>query len=358
MGISSIEVVYRGVLQMLLGRKICRGTVLAARRGNKTGFTFGRYGDSPERIGIPAKHFAVIGDSIEELQPFMTPYELANNDVTVVVDDTICKGVESWGWHGLQPINRLTKPGGTLLVLSQMSPEDLLRVIPTKGTEYNLAVIKGSPVWSSMWRFEDDTDARILGAIAKIAPHIIGLDSAEQVITEEWEQKDKTGLARQAYGEVQVRKVSADEGIKQPVPETKLPPWQKMAEALVVPAVPSGKVVKEGPYQAERNPHYKSLSTRTNRPVMDFSRCRKCHLCWLHCPEGVLDITPDGFYNIDFEYCNGCGICASICPVEDCIVMVSEQRFADNESQWETWQKDNKTYADWVKDMKSRVPSR
>ena len=356
MGTSSVEIVYRGVFQQSLARKICRGIVLGARKENKLGFTFGRYGDSPERAGIPAKQFVVLGDSGRELESFMTPYELDNNDITVVLDDTLCKGVESWAWHGLQPINRLTRPGGTLLILSLTSPNDLIRFIPMKGIEYNLAVLRGSATWSTLWKYEDDnTDARVLAALAKIAPHIISFDSVEQVLIQEWEQEDKLDLARRSFEEVQIRRVQADEGTEQIPYESVMPTWQQMTEALVVPAVPSRGQVTEGPYKAEGNPHYKSLSARTSRPVIDFSKCRKCSLCWLHCPEGVFDITPDGLYNIDFEYCNGCGICASICPAEGCIAMVPEHRFTDNAPQWEMWQKDNKSYTQWIKDVKSKA---
>ncbi len=351
MSTSSVEVVFRGVFQQLLARKICRGIVLGARRENKLGFTFGRYGDSPERAGIPAKQFAVIGDSEKELQPFMTPYELDNNDVTVVLDDTLCKGVESWAWHGLQPINRLTKPGGTLLVLSEMSPNELVRVIPRKGVEYILAVLKGSAIWSSLWKYDDDNDARVLGALAKIAPHILSGDSIEYVIVDGWKQEYNIDLARQSFEEVQIRRVLADEGAEQISPKTELPKWQQMREALIIPAVPSREQVTEGPYQTERNPNYKSLSTRTNRPLIDFAKCRKCALCWLHCPDACFDIMPDGSYDPNLEYCNGCGICGAICPVYGCIAMVSERCFTDNASQWETWQKDNESYAQWVKEV-------
>jgi len=324
--------------------------VLAARKENKLGFTFGRYGDSPERIGIPAKQFVVIGDSERDLQSLMTPYELDNNDVTVVLDETLCKGVESWAWHGLQSINKLTKPGGTLLVISRMSPNDLVRFIPVKGVEYNLAAVRGSVTWSTLWKYDDDNDARVLGALAKIAPHIISFDSLEYVIIHEWKQEYKINLAHQSFEEVQIRRVLADEGIEQISHETELPTWQQIGEALVIPAIPSREQVTGEPYRPERNRNYKSLTARTKRPLIDFTRCRSCSLCWLHCPDSGFDIMLDGLYDINLEHCNGCGICAAICPVENCITMVAEQFFIDNASQWEMWQKDKESYAQWMKD--------
>ena len=49
MAVTAVEVVYRGIFQKTLSRNICRTIVLAARKENKIGTAFGRYGDSPER---------------------------------------------------------------------------------------------------------------------------------------------------------------------------------------------------------------------------------------------------------------------------------------------------------------------
>ncbi len=116
MSTASVEVVYRGIFQKTLAKNICRGIVFAARKEDKIGIAFGRYSDSPERNGIPAKQFAVVADSQDELQEYLARYEPENNDVTIAVDDALCKGVESWAWYGLQPINKLLREGGTLLV--------------------------------------------------------------------------------------------------------------------------------------------------------------------------------------------------------------------------------------------------
>src|SRR5437899_6887527 len=130
------EVVYRGIFQKNLAARITRGIVLSARKAGRWGIAFGRYGDSPQRNGIPAKDFAIVADTKEELEQNMARYEPKQVDVTICVDDTLSKGVESWAWYGLQPINRLTVPNGTVLMTSLQSFDDLLRDIHRKDAPY------------------------------------------------------------------------------------------------------------------------------------------------------------------------------------------------------------------------------
>jgi len=56
----AVEIVYRGIFQKTLAKNISRAIVLAAHEEGKPGISFGRYGDSPERNGIPAKAFAIV----------------------------------------------------------------------------------------------------------------------------------------------------------------------------------------------------------------------------------------------------------------------------------------------------------
>src|SRR5574341_753552 len=205
---GSVEVVYRGIFQKPLGQRITRAIVLAAWKEGKVGVSFGRYGDSPERNGIPAKSFAVVADTEEELQAYLSRYEPSNNDVSVAVDDTLCKGVESWAWYGLQPINKLTRSGGTVLVTSIQTPEELLKDCHRKDAEWNLVVVKGTASFSGLWVYkEDHTDVRVLGAIAKVAPHVVKLESVEAVIRDEWKDELKVVSARKSSERVLVRRV-------------------------------------------------------------------------------------------------------------------------------------------------------
>ncbi len=54
----------------------------------------------------------------------------------------------------------------------------------------------------------------------------------------------------------------------------------------------------------------KTGSWRTVKPVLNPDRCTECALCWLYCPDGVIDRRT---FVIDYAYCKGCGICAEEC---------------------------------------------
>jgi hypothetical protein len=94
----AVEVIYRGVFQKTLAKNITRDIVLAAHNEGKLGISFGRYGDAPERNGIPAKSFAIVANDEVTLEAGMAQYEPKQVDLTVVLDDTLCKGGESWAW--------------------------------------------------------------------------------------------------------------------------------------------------------------------------------------------------------------------------------------------------------------------
>jgi len=196
----AVEVVYRGIFQKTLARNITRAIVLAAHHEGKPGISFGRYGDSPERNGIPAKAFAIVATDDITLEEGMAKYEPKEVDISIAVDDTLCKGVESWAWYGLQPINRLTKPNGTLIVTSREEPARLIEMAHRKDTPYNLAIVKGTVSFSGLWVYKDDhTDVRILGAIAKLLPELFSLESVKKAIMQEWHDPLKATSAERSY---------------------------------------------------------------------------------------------------------------------------------------------------------------
>jgi pyruvate ferredoxin oxidoreductase delta subunit len=342
----SVEDVYRGIFHKTLASRICRGIVLASRLEGKVGTAFARYGDSPERNGIPAKNFAVVATDQEELEKSLARYEPDIVDVSVCLDDVMCKGIESWAWYGIQPINKLVRPGGWLIVTSDRTPEELLQFIHRKPYDWNLAIIpsleregvlapKGTASFAGLWVYNDDnTDFQVLGAVARVDPNVVQIEAAEQAITQQTGDEGRARQARWAYDNLIVRTVKAGEGSDHFYEEYEKPGWKDMREGIVVEAMKVGT----------RNPIYKKWSTRTSRPLINFETCIKCTLCWLHCPDECFEITPDGTYEVVYEACIGCSICEEVCPVQNCITMVNELEFKDNDSLYEQYKSDPAGY--------------
>ncbi|HEV7664765.1 MAG TPA: 4Fe-4S dicluster-binding protein [Chloroflexota bacterium] len=342
----SVEVVYRGIFQKRLANRISRGVVLGARREGKVGTAFARYGDSPERNGVPAKNFAVVATDDVELESSLARYEPTNVDVSIVVDDTMCKGIESWAWYGIQPINKLVLPGGTLIVTSARDADDLLRAIKVKPYAYTLAVVpsqihagvfapEGSASFAGLWLDnDDDTDFNCLAAVARVAPAIISLDAVLEIVRERTGSEARVEAVKAIYGQIQLRQVQPGEGSTIEYEEYTKPGWTKMREGIIVEAMKVGT----------RNPIYKKWSTRTRRPLVNFDTCIKCTQCWLQCPDECFEVTPEGTYEVVYEACIGCSICAEVCPVPDCITMVNELQFDTNDNLYPLYQSNRDEY--------------
>jgi pyruvate ferredoxin oxidoreductase delta subunit len=353
----AIEIIYRGIYQKTLARNISRAIVLAAHKEGKPGISFGRYGDSPERNGIPAKAFAIVGSDDITLEEGMAKYEPKEVDITISVDDTLCKGVESWAWYGLQPVNRLLKPGGTLIVTSREGPDAIIAMAHQKEHPYQLAILKGIPSFSGLWVYKDDhTDVRLLGMISKILPELFSLKSVQAAIMDEWNDQVKATSAAKAHDTTSSVTVQPNQGNPEVPYKFDLPKWHEMGEGIAIPSIPEGKAMEDpnthvmGGYRPDRNPTFKKYTTRSMRPVVNFDTCIKCTLCWLQCPDSCFDVTPEGLYDANMQACCGCGVCEAVCPVKECVTMVNETEFKDNDSQWEAWRKDQKGYEAWLQD--------
>jgi 2-oxoacid:acceptor oxidoreductase delta subunit (pyruvate/2-ketoisovalerate family) len=61
------------------------------------------------------------------------------------------------------------------------------------------------------------------------------------------------------------------------------------------------------------------------RRCMSCGNCFECDNCYGVCPDNaVINLGPGRRYEIDLDYCKGCGICAAECPC-GAIDMVPEQ---------------------------------
>ena len=351
----AVEIIYRGVFQKTLAKNITRGIVLEAHNEGKLGISFGRYGDAPERNGIPGKSFAIVASDEQTLEAGMAQYEPKEVDVSVVLDDTLCKGAESWAWYGLRPVNGALKSGRTLIVVSLQDAPALLKNIHRREQPYKLGILKGLASFSGMWVYKDDhTDVRVLGAIAKALPELFSLASVEKFINEKLKSPLKVTSAHTAFERFTAVDVKPGQGNPEKLFEFDKPGWGEMRTAVSIKGQPQGgpyadPVTKElGGFRPARNELFKKYSTRTMRPVVNFATCTKCTLCWLNCPDASFDVTPDGTYDANLEVCCGCGVCEEVCPVKNCITMVNESEFHDNNSQWVDFKKQKDAYLTWL----------
>ncbi|MCD6591785.1 MAG: 4Fe-4S binding protein [Thaumarchaeota archaeon] len=61
---------------------------------------------------------------------------------------------------------------------------------------------------------------------------------------------------------------------------------------------------------------YKTGAWSTVQPEIDKQKCIKCLLCWVYCPDGAIKRLEDDSVEVNYEYCKGCGICSTVCPVK------------------------------------------
>lgn len=335
MAVGAVDITYRGIFQKNLAGVITKELVKAARRDGKVGGTVQRYGDSPERNGVPAKQFAVVADDMGELRVEMTKYEPEHVVVVAVMDDTLCKGIESWAWYGVRPINLNLAAGGTLLVVSRQSPEALLRWVPRRSEGWRLAILPGEPSFGGLWVYNDDgTDYRTMGAIARVTGGLVSLESLIAQAAGGKQAGLREEQLREGFNSVQVHEVPAGVGAPDDYVPVQMPDWTQMREGLVVPAVPAGGT----------NKLFMKYTTRTARPLVNFDTCVKCQICYTVCPDECFIPTPEGHYDIAYDHCCGCGICAQSCPVAGCIEMVNEAVFEDNTPLHPLYERDREGY--------------
>jgi len=89
------------------------------------------------------------------------------------------------------------------------------------------------------------------------------------------------------------------------------PRWQDIEPGLTI-SVPGS------------SEEYKTGEWRSSCPVVDQSKCIKCGICYIFCPDMSIVQTEEGYFQADLFFCKGCGICAQEC-FTGCITMVDEE---------------------------------
>jgi pyruvate ferredoxin oxidoreductase delta subunit len=70
------------------------------------------------------------------------------------------------------------------------------------------------------------------------------------------------------------------------------------------------------PFAVEEQKLIERGNWRTFMPVVDYKKCIKCGMCWLHCPDSAYTFNKKGFPECDGKVCKGCLLCITVCPVK------------------------------------------
>ena len=172
----------RGVIQDKEGRDISNGLASAAGFEGKFNQAFDNYVDLPDRVNVPLRKYARISD--EEIEE-RYEYENEHPEVVIVADATIVKGIN---------ILRGMVKGGTLVVNTDRTPEDILKFIPNKDLLKQIVCVDANKICGSRTvdfsGSEGGIDsvglgagvaAPILGALVK-ATGAVKLESLAQVV--------------------------------------------------------------------------------------------------------------------------------------------------------------------------------
>jgi pyruvate ferredoxin oxidoreductase gamma subunit len=97
------------------------------------------------------------------------------------------------------------------------------------------------------------------------------------------------------------------------------------AVRLVTPTYEGGWVGTASVAASANTPLRKTGDWRVTRPVIDLSRCTRCWICFVSCPDGAISLRADDTPLIDYTICKGCMLCMEECPID----AVSSQREAE-----------------------------
>jgi 2-oxoacid:acceptor oxidoreductase gamma subunit (pyruvate/2-ketoisovalerate family) len=132
--VKEITIWVTGVLQDKEGRDVALCLSNAAARDGKFTQAFDNYADLPDRVNVPLRKYTRISETeIEEKYQ----YENDHPEIVVVMEPTIIKGMN---------VLRGMPQGGTLVVNTGRSPEEILKLIPNKSLLKRIACVDATKI--------------------------------------------------------------------------------------------------------------------------------------------------------------------------------------------------------------------
>lgn len=258
-------------------------TALAAIYEGKYAQAFPSFG--PERRGAPVLAFNRISDN----NPIRERSGIIKPDVVVVLDP---------GLVTLINVTEGLKPGGTLIVNSTRTAEDLQQEF---SGDWKFAVVDAASIARRLLGV-NIVNTTMLGALIK-ATGAIDYESLMGPLEDRFGARAKSNFeaCKTAADNLVINKITtAGNKKRKSFPVEKLASWKELTVGCVATDVGNTKTFCTGDWKSQH-------------PEWDDSRCIKCGLCSVFCPEGCIKVQKDGYFRADMFFCKGCGICAHEC---------------------------------------------
>lgn len=195
---------------------------------------------------------------------------------------------------------------GVLMVCTHKSPEEIQFPYDFEGT---IATVDAASICIEVLRLNPPPFGTTALGLYAAACDTVSFDSLKKAMLETFRGRAgerNVQAAERAYKQAKVLKGVSIEGYREregrvsnAIPLDLVPDAPSIAEHPPLPGISNGNVYIHTDFL----------------PYVDKSKCTctECQASW-YCPEGVGKHTPYG-YVVDYEYCKGCGICATECAM-------------------------------------------
>lgn len=284
----------------------------ATLAGERYALAFPSFG--PERRGAPMRAFTKISDA-----PIGDRTAVAHADIVVYLDGTLFAP----GWDSE------LKEGGICLVNSA-EPIDDERVIALDATALAQEAL-GRPIPNTVFLgliaglSRGISQAEVEEAIRQyMAPklHEKNIALVEQAVALAQNYQAAASVEPAAAVEISPEVLAAaTHEVRPHVDELHIP---TLRSSVPGPEVYAQDTCFEGGFITQKNAGWRNV-----RPSVDAEKCTGCLQCYLYCPDGTIfkretgEAKPKPAIAFDYDFCKGCGVCASVCKFA-AITMVSE----------------------------------
>lgn len=278
-----------------------QGAVTAAELVAQAAIAENRYAQGfpnfgAERRGAPVTAYLRVSD-----RPICLREKIDSPDVVVVLDPSLLSTVDVC--EGL-------KKGGTILLNSPPEKAEKFEALRSK---YHLAVADASRIAIEALGVPIVNTAMI-GALVR-ATDIVRMESLNEAVKHRFGRLADKNLSAIKRASEEMTLIRMPDNLSQQGTAENLPDRMDLKMTIDALHIWSDLEIGCDIVNPGNTLDFHTGNWRTTgRPVTDHSKCSKCGLCWILCPDTVYYANEEGYFEWNDRYCKGCGICVEQCP--------------------------------------------